>query len=372
MHRKTMTAVAVALALASPSLALAQSSVTISGFFRANLANVKVSQTTRTGNNSETMVTDDVSRLIFSVTEHLGGGLAAIGQFDFRPTLDTGTLLGAGNSHVGLRSKSWGRIFFGRQDLHYFNNESDMLRAGFKATSCSLLCFAGGGATAIANATRTANLIHYTTPDWGGFTLIAAYSTNPGTASAEADIGSTARKGSAWNLNPNMRGANWQIGYSYWNSKPDGGGATFATGNQRGDRLYGSYTWSGFKLGVAWDKSKIKSSTGATSGATLSNRTAWSLPASYRWGSHEIHAHYTKARDDKATAAQDGAKQLALGYVYNLSKRTYMGLALSKLRNDTGAIFNLYTAAGPYGAASVTALPGEDQHLLSANISHQF
>lgn len=361
---KKLLAVAVAGALALPGVALAQSSVTISGFLKMGFDNVKLSNTAKSP-SSETRVQDDSSRIVFNVREDLGGGLAAIAQIDWRVTPDTGTDAVSGNNHVGLQSKNWGRIFIGRQDIHYFNRESNLAAKGsLKADSISLIAFAGGGGTPIAAATRTTNIVHYTTPNWGGFTAIVAYSTNPG--AAEADIGSGTRKGRAWHLNPNLRGSNYQVGYSYYNAKADGAGAG---SDQRGDRLYGSYSWGGFMLGLAWDKSKIKN---GTTGVTTSSRTAWSLPMSYTWGAHEIHGHYTKARDDKSTVAQDGAKMLALSYAYNLSKRTSMALTYAKITNDAGAFYQPFTSTGALGNAASAAAPGEDPRVIAATLRHAF
>ncbi|TAK43564.1 MAG: porin, partial [Betaproteobacteria bacterium] len=364
LMNKKLLAVAVAGALALPGVALAQSSVTISGFLKMGIDNVKLSNTPKNP-SSESRVQDDSSRIIFNVREDLGSGLAAIAQIDWRVTPDTGTDAVSGNNHVGLQSKSWGRFFIGRQDLHYFGRESDLTAKGsLKADSISLLAFAGGGGTPIAGATRTTNVMHYTTPNWGGFYAVVAYSTNP--TAAEADIGSGARKGRAWNIAPTLAGSNYQIGYSYWSQKADGAGAG---SDQRGDRLFGSYKWGGFKVGLAWDKSKIK--TGAT-GVTTSNRTAWSIPASYSWGAHEIHGHYTKARDDKATVAQDGAKMLAIAYAYNLSKRTSMALTYAKITNDAGAFYQPFTSTGALGNAASAAAPGEDPRILAATLRHAF
>jgi predicted porin len=374
---KKLLAAAVAGALALPGVALAQSSVTISGFLKASFDNIKYSGVTPgRANNSETRVTDNSSRIIFNVVEDLGGGLAAIAQIDWRVTQDAGADAIGGNNHVGLRSKTWGRVFIGRQDVHYFNRESDLTGKGdLRADSISLLAYAGGGKVAIANATRVPNIIHYTTPNWGGFTVIAAYSTNP--AAQDADIAAAAganRKGRAWHLNPNFAGANWQVGYSYYSGKFDAPGAAIAGADQRGDRLYGSYRWGGFKIGAAWDKSKLKTAAGATAGATVSDRTAWSIPLSYTWGAHEIHGHYTKARDDKATAAvQDGAKMWALAYAYNLSKRTSAAVTYAKLNNDTGAAYDLFTNnSGLASAAAGATVAGEDTRLLSFTLRHAF
>lgn len=360
---KKLVAVAVAGLFAAPVAALAQSSVTISGFFKGGVEHTKLGNSARNPSGALSVV-DDSSRLIFNVVEDLGGGLQAIGQLDYRGSIDQGALAGTGNNHVGLRSKSWGRLFFGRQDLHYFNRESDLTaKASLRADSISILAFAGGGATAIAGATRTANVVHYTTPNWGGFTLIAAYSSSGG-GGADGDIASGVRKGSAWNLNPNMAGRNWQVGYSYWSSKPDGALA----GEQRGDRLYGSYTFPmGLKIGLAWDKARIK-----TGGAgDTSRRTAWSLPVSYTWGNHSIHAHFDKAGNDKVTAADDAANMFAIAYAYDLSKRTSAAVSYARINNKAGAAYNLFTGVG-LGGSVVAPVAGEDPRMWGVTLRHAF
>lgn len=400
---KKLLVVAVACALAAPGVALAQSSVTISGIFKASLENIRLggisaARSTAGTNTSENRVADDSSRILFNVVEDLGGGLAAIGQADMRIPMASGNVIAmSGNTHVGLRSKSMGRIFVGRQDVHYGNTESDMsaLAGDLRADAVSLLAFTAGG-TAIAGATRTPNIIHYTTPNFSGFTAIVAYSTGPSggataqptvsnigaaagttaiTAPQQADTGTAIRKGSALNINPNYAASNFQVGYSYWNSKPDGGTAAGTTANsgadQRSDKIYGSFKMAGFKVGLSWDKSRLKQNVGATSGTELANRTAWSIPVSYMMGNNGFHFHYTKARDDKATVAVDGAKMVALSYQYTLSKRTSVGLTYAKITNDAGAAYNLFTTAS-LGNSGATATAGEDPRMIAATIRHAF
>lgn len=369
---KKLVAVAIAGVFAAPA-AFAQSSVTISGILKGGFESVKFGNSTK-ANASQTGVVDDSSRILFNVREDLGGGLSAIGQVDMRVGLDSGALAAHGNNHLGLQSKTWGRIFFGRQDLHWFNTESNLAdKASLRASPVSILAFAGGGSAPIANASRTPNVIHYTTPNWGGFTLIAAYSSQPtntapsgvaaGGSAQEGDIGSGVRKGSAWNINPNMAGANWQIGYSYWSAKPDGVGAV----DQRADRLYGSYSWSGFKLGLAWDKSRLKP---IATGIESSNRTAWSIPMSYTWGQHSIHAHFDKARNDRATAGDDSAKMFAIAYAYDLSKRTSAAVSYARITNAAAGKYNFFTNVG-LGAGAATA-EGEDPRMWGITMRHLF
>jgi len=376
--KKKLLAVAVAGALAAPGLALAQSSVTISGIFKTSLENINIGSPTAAraagAKNKENRLADDSSRMLFNVVEDLGGGLQAIAQMDIRFNNETGAgLTNSGNDHVGLRSKTMGRLFFGRQDVHYFNRESDMtnLAGTLGSDSISILAFAGGGGQSIAFASRTPNIIHYTSPNWGGFTMVAAYSLS-GPSGAQSDITSTVRAGHSWNLNPNYNAGNWQLGYSYWKSKNDTGGATLATGDQKSNRLYGSFKIANFKLGLAWDKSTI---TNTTTGGKLSDRTAWSIPVSYIMGNNQFHFHYDKARNDSATAADDSAKMIALSYQYTLSKRTSVGLTYAKITNSAGATYNFFTRnTGSLGNSAAGATPNasEDPRLLAATIRHAF
>ena len=402
---KKLIAVAVAGVFAAPA-AFAQSSVTISGQIKGGFEQLKLSnQVTTRGTTSQTGVVDDSSALVFSVVEDLGGGLSAVVRLDMRIKPDDGggsaSIAGAatgaynpgniisGNSHFGLLSKQWGRIVFGRQDLHYFNTESNITDKGsLRASNTSLLSYIG--ASSIANATRTTNVVHYLSPNWSGFTFIAAYSSNP--FNTEADIGGTAaaannttRKGSAWNFNPNFAAANWQVGYSYWRAKPDnlaplqaqvnaaipGTAAAGAPVNQRGDRLYGSYVFPfGLKIGLAWDKTKFQSTTGA---GDVARRDAWSLPVSYNWGNHTVHVNYSSAGDDKVAAGDQKATMWAIAYSYDLSKRTSLALTYAQISNKSGANYNLFTSTSlGLGGSAGTLQAGEDPKMFGLTMRHAF
>jgi predicted porin len=402
MKRKIL-AVAIAGALAAPAVALAQTSVTISGYLQGSLDNMKVGNTTR-AKTSEKRVNDDSSSVVFNVTEDLGGGMAAIGRVDFKPNLDSSALAASGESWVGLRSRSWGQLTLGRHSLHYFLAPDDAYYKGasYRIHPSSLTDFAGGGRIAIANATRTPNSIKWTSPDWSGFGLVAAYSSSPFPSNAvEADMaaGNTARDGRAWNLHPTYTAANWKIGYSFWDGKWDNPSAIFnsslvglssvplgtsttaataagqlITADQRGDTLYGYYTWDGWKLGLLWNKTKLKAAAGgaglAPIGTTLGDRSVWSIPLRYTTGPHSFMGAYTQAQDDRATAVRDGAKMWSLTYAYSLSKRTNAALSFNQLRNDAGAAYTHYVDAGAGTNNGLAA--GERARLVTFGLRHDF
>jgi predicted porin len=209
-----------------------------------------------------------------------------------------------------------------------------------------------------------------------------AYSANP--FAAEADINSTVRRGNAWNLNPNFSGQNWQVGYSYWQAKQDLGasasifGAPVAApnpaassgGDQRGDRLYGHYEWNGFRVGLAWDKSRIKN---PLTGVVTNNRSAWSIPLSYNWGNNTVFAHFDRAGNDKApglAGLNTKATMFAVSYAYDLSKRTSVALTYARINNGANANYNLFTSTSL--GVGVTALAGEKPRMFGVTMRHAY
>jgi len=385
--QKKLLAVAVAGAMFSP-LAMAQSSVTISGVFKVGVDNIKIGNpgVARTGmNHNEWRVTDNSSRIIFGITEDIGGGLSGIAQLDVRPTLDDSGVTGAaltssatagGNSWVGVRSSTLGTITLGRHDLHYGKQPDDIAsKAGaLMAAAVSLMDYTRLGGS-IANATRTPNVVRYDTPNFGGFAATIAYSTSP--FGNESDLTTSARKGNAWNFNPSFTSGPFQVGASMWKAKGDGAGVGPAavTVDQDSLSLYGYYRLGAFKVGAALNDSEVEGSVGGVT-AAVADRRNWTIPVSWSMGSHNLYAHYTKAGKDKAAEAagitDTEAKMWAFAYVYDLSKRTSVGVTYASIDNKTNAAYNFFTNAGSLGSAGSAPTFGEDPKLLAFTVRHAF
>jgi len=362
---KKLLAVAIASVLAAPATALAQ--VTISGIFKIGVDQYKISNTTRT-QSSEMRVTDNSSRIIFAVSEDLGGGLSAIGQWDVRAPMDSASSMGAsGNTWVGLRSTNWGSLTIGRHDLHYGKQPDDIAsKAGaLMAAAVSLMDYAGAGAVPIAVTSRTANVVRWDSTNMGGFTVTAAYSTSVAAQEADLTAGAT-EKGSAYNLNPAFTASNWQIGASLWNSKSDG--ATSATVvEQSSSVLYGYWRMGGWKFGAG-----LNNSTVSVGGTDISDRSARTIPVSYTTGAHNFYAHYTKADDDDIIAGDNSAKMMAFAYVYDLSKRTSAGVTYAKIDNSAAAFYDFFTNTGGLGSVNSATALGEDITLIAFTLRHAF
>jgi predicted porin len=217
--------------------------------------------------------------------------------------------------------------------------------------------------TAIAAATRTPNVIKWDSPNWGGFTLTAAYST--GISAQEADLTGT-ETGMAYNVKAVYTAANWGVGGSIWNSTSDG--ATSATQvEQDSQAFWGWIRFGGFKVGAGVNMAEV------TTGSTSNNdRMSYTIPLSFNTGPHTFYAHYTVADDDDATTATDGAEMIAFAYVYDLSKRTSVGITFATIDNDTGAAYNFFTNTGGLGSASSAMTAGEDGQLVAFTVRHAF
>jgi predicted porin len=307
--------------------------------------------------------------------------------------MDAGQDGASGANWVGLRSKSWGQATLGRHDLHYIYTEDQSYSRGgsLKGTNTSIIAYSAGGVFAIANATRTPNTIVWDSPNWKGFTLKAAYSTNPYSAS-EADIGSTVSDGWALNIAPQYNAKNWGIGYSYWQGKNDNTTFTLAANSPlgagalvnaqiktTGNRVNGHYQWGGFRVGVVWDQAKIKCQNLATGLPcpvnTVSKRNAWSIPLRYDFGKWSVFGHYSWALRDKGDAFQNldsKAKMFTIGGAYSLSKRTKIALEWAQIKNKEDASYNLFTNVGGLGSTSNTVTPGQDPSQLALTVTHNF
>jgi predicted porin len=260
-----------------------------------------------------------------------------------------------------------GTLTLGRHDLHYGKQPDDVPSKGaLMASSVSLMDFAAGGATAIANATRTPNVVRWDSPSWGGVNVTLAYSTGPGAAS-EADLTHGGSAGRAFNINPSFTAANFQVGLSIWDQKNDG--AAGASTEQESQVLYGFMRFGPFKVGAAFHRAEISGTGGLTS-----DRDAWTIPVSWTMGRNTVAAHITQARDDDRIAGDNKARMLAAMYAYDLSKRTAISFTYAQIKNEAAAAYDFFTnkTAGAFGSTGSAVNAGEDPQLFAVTLRHAF
>ena len=141
-------------------------------------------------------------------------------------------------------------------------------------------------------------------------------------------------------------------------------------------------TFGGLKVALGYNRSRLTGTDAFNGGAGFetNRRDAWTLPITYTFGPNNIYFHYTRANDDKANTAvngANGAQMVALAYVYELSKRTSVGVTYAKIRNNANGTYNFFTngggnSLGQFGSPGSTSLAGEDPQLISAILRHAF
>lgn len=393
MMKKSLLAVAVAAAL--PAMAQAQTNTTLSGYFKLNLANNSYSSTSATPSTSGTGLMEGSSRFVISGSEDLGGGLKAIYRFDQRFKPDNATSLGStgstpiggGATWMGLQG-NWGTFKVGRQDLHYYLGTDDVAGNALPLQywNVSLLSFVGNGSVAIANTSRTSNVLRYESNNMGGFTGAVSYTFSPLQAQeyqAGLSAGNVGNKGSGFQLEGAYNAGPISAFATYWSGKNPTtsagapiytlAGVTSSTTQlkQESWRIGGSYNFGVAKVGLTIDDSSY--TTGTTAASTKNQRSAWSLPVVVPMGAGQVLFTYTSAGKVKSagtTVADSGASMIMLGYNYDLSKRTAVGAGIARISNKANASYAMFTGA----ALGDTNAPAAGQNVTSVSLGmiHRF
>ncbi|MDP2819104.1 MAG: porin [Polaromonas sp.] len=362
----------VALAAFAAVSAFAQSSVTLSGIVKGGVAQTKYSGGGAGTNGNGLAIADGSSRFIIGGTEDLGGGLKAVFQIDTRFRLDESPAAAqaGGNTFVGLRG-GLGMVQLGKLDTHYClgSDQHGARSTALQASSCSILGYVNGGTNAIANASRSVNVVRYTTPNFSGFQGQANYSTNwVGSEGAVGDAG----KGRAMSLGLNYSNGPLRTGVSFWDANSE----SRVTGAARNDQSAGSafidWNFGVATVGLTYDSSQING--GTIGGAAAENRRrAFSIPVTVPLGAGTFLVTYTKAQQVKlngTTTPNTGATMFSVGYDYALSKRTSVGVSYAKINNQSAAGYNLYTQAALNGTPNNAV--GQDPSQLYLGVRHAF
>ncbi len=343
----------------------------------------------------EPRVSDQSSRIIFSGTQDLGGGMRAWFQLDSRFQSDVGgstqtntaattgiNLWAGGNTGVGLAG-DWGKLTIGRWDLHYLEfvpielsrtgSLQDLLGAGPMAQVNS-------SANVIANGTRTPNVIMWERSE-AGFTARVAYSTAfttnlTGVTSDEGSgKGAGGSKGGALTAALRWSSGPLALGVSAWTATPETATSS-PVGEQKSLRVWGGYTLPmGLKVGLAVDNSQRRvGASPANDGDSMTKRTAFMVPVTYSFGSHA--AYFTYANMGKLSGPNaggptndTGATAAVVGWDYALSKLTSVGVFYARLNNKANSAYNLF---GTSTNGATNAAAGETAMQLYAGITYSF
>ena len=352
--------------------------MTIAGIAKAGVASTKYANGA-SGNGSGLSVADGSSQFHIRGTEDLGAGLKAEFQVDTRFRFDdngaapSSSPLATGNTYLGLTG-GFGSIRAGKLDTHYcLGSDSHAARGtALQASSCALLGFVqtASANASVANASRSTNMIRYISPVMGGLTLQANYST--AWAGSEGAVGGSAGKGRAASGRADYANGPLTVGVSYWDATGEDQTSTAARTGQKASTFALGYNLGVATVGLTYDQSAQRAAA-ANAGFVDTKRNVVSVPVTVPMGSGTALLTYSKASDSKTagvTNANTGATLLSVGYDYDLSPRTKLGVSYAKLDNKSAAAYNLYTQAALNGTpASAT---GQDPSQFYVGLRHAF
>ncbi|MES2184578.1 MAG: porin [Pseudomonadota bacterium] len=358
-------------------LAHAQSSVVLWGIVDVNVQRLRAQGTGSVDAVGSSGLNS--SQLGFKAVEDLGGGLNAVAWLEGNINPDTGTgrasntnnqasgatvaggLTFDRRSYVGLGGP-WGQLRLGRDfSPNHYNNVSFDAFGGLGAGRAGNLAFTTVGAAAMPTTVAYSNGISYWLPaDLGGLYGVAVYALgeNASTAPNRGD--------------GKLMGARLGWASGPFNVAVGGVRTTYASTATVGDYTHAnigaSYSMKPATLfalvnSVAVDLSggKIRKNT-VTLGGQVPVGALGMVRASYSRLTDRSDSTLKNA--DGSARSGNTASQWAVGYVYNLSKRTALYGTMSRLTNRGQAAYTVSGAPAPLAGRGASGIEAGIRHLF--------
>lgn len=373
--KKTLLACATLSAIAAPGLALAQSSVTLFGVLDLAYENVKtqagrISGVSPSGNSA--------SRIGFRGTEDLGSGLSA--GFWLEGAINPASGIGSsGTTTNNQRSDiAAGGLTFNRRSTVSLTGAFGELRIGrdttpswqnylnadpFAAAGVGTLILDYTGSAATNTFVRASNSLGYFLPaNLGGIygQAMVAFGNQPSNATLNSiDTSSNGRYAGArlgYRQGPldvaaaytrtTFAGLTQSLGNNGLAGPGTSGAAAPLAGDLADTSVYGAYDVGAAKVvGIV---AQQKLSNVATTGNDLSTK-GWSLGVNAPVGAFNVLASLGQVKLGSAKA-----QKIAIGGIYNLSKRTAAYATFARVSNSGGASI----AANSYGSGALSPVTG--------------
>lgn len=362
MMKKSL--LALALLGAFSGAAMAQSSVTIYGVADLGLRNVK-DGTAAGATTSLTSGTEQSSRLGFKGTEDLGGGLKANFVFETGLNIDSGTSQGGAfgrKTTVGL-SGDFGSVDLGRDKTinNQFIDAFDPFASSYinNGSGLSSLYFYGNNTPIAPTANNTTpgrvnNAIFYNTPNWDGFRGSATY--------GFGEVAGDRKLGSSYGVTLRYTNFGVDVGYSY--SLENQRVGTTNIDNKRSANTFAiSYQFGIFTPVFIYEKQKADLPYTGFSGRT--DQKNFTVAGTVQFDqANSVKAGFTKIIDDTVVSTAAGtvgdAKQWAIAYNHDLSKRTGLYVAYANTTQDDNS------------RKAFAAVNGADVKEFTLGIRHKF
>lgn len=363
--------IALAIAGLASSAVFAQSNVTIYGRVDAGFAHYSgTSAAVNSGAGSWNGIQGGLNRtnlIGFKGEEALGNGLKAVWNYEMNLNTDGGAdAQSAGTTGLdatGFRiaalglSGNFGTVEFGRNYTPFFQ---------VVAAVDPFATSAGPGSATIIHplagtTVRYSSSVRYTSPSISGFQAKVMYGFGENASNA-------ATKDNAWSFSGIYANGPVVLALAHLNNKKmalgTAGGAAVAL-DVKSTLVGGAYNFGVANLSLAYNA--LKSEAGA-----LKNGD-WHLGLVFPMGASAIQFAYNRANDK--TVTNFDANHFALGYSYDMSKRTTLYAQYGKVKNKNGAAYAVNTSglAAIQGANGLAAVAGTARESgFVAGVRHSF
>ena len=350
----------IALALASlAGSAFAQSNVTVYGVMDATFDYVGASKSTAAASiKNDGRVSGNSSYLGFKGVEDLGNGLKAVFQIEGGLANDNAGGWGgtSRDTFVGL-SGNFGTVVAGNLTAAARGLGAKVdVNAGATGIGYQGATYGRIGTARTGVDDRTANAIAYISPNFSGFSALAAW----GAGSEQKDT--VARTDNVYSLGLNYDNGPIYVGYAY--TQVDGKSGANASVKATSHRLGGYYKFGSVaQVGLLWDR------TDADTHTSNNRRNVYLLNGKFNvTPAGAVIAGYSKAGKVDGVS-NTGANHYFVGYEHSLSKRTVLKAIYAAVKNQSAAGYNYYNAATGEIAGLVN---GQDPHGVQIGIRHSF
>jgi predicted porin len=329
--KKQLLAAAVATAIAVPMAASAD--VTVYGKLHYSIDSIDYDSGISgaipgTGNDSEAAGYDGLavnshsSRFGIKGSEDLGNGLSAVFQMEFGLSGDDlGNLRNNRNTYVALAG-SWGVAGIGQVDTPYKSSTGKLEMFGDNIGDYNQLYF---------DDIRATDAVFYMSPNWNGFSFVAAV-VMPSTTSGLGAISNVDADGvEATSVSASYSNGPWFASLAYEDISDD-----FVTSIHGAAldydkwRLGLGYTANGFHVGFIYEDRDLD---------VIGDGDSWQLSSSYTAGNNTFKIAYGQADDMVRSAGLgfmvDDAEQWSVGVDHKLSSRTKVYATYSDYSEDT-------------------------------------
>lgn len=344
-----------ALLVAAPACAWAQSSVTVYGRLDVGVESVKITPVASAPGSTTARFVNDTSFWGIRGTEDLGSGVNAYFKLESGINPGTGTSTIANSmfsreSYVGLGSRQYGNVQIGGQfaPAVAVTGKLDPFQRGMNGLIQNLMQ-TGAGNKNRGFLAHVDNAVQYISPVLGGFTGRALYAFSEKTVEPR-DVGRIAAASVEYARGPFFGAVSFE--QSKVASVPAGGSWTNNT--VTAGATYDFVVLKLYGLLLRNTLTNNEDSNGAMVGLTVP------------LGNGTVRTSYATRKVEHTEGSRAGV--FALGYTYDLSKRTMLYTSYARLTNGSASNFALWPSSKGFGLPAA----GQDIRSIEMGVRHFF